>query len=1423
MKKFFLISLMTLCTCVMAWGATHEVSTYDELKALVPGFSTNPLAAGDVVKLTSTIESSNSIQWYVSGAFTLDLNGYDLKVNGFDLLGWEGSGEVTITNGRILPYNASTEYALKFTNSVIYDYVIDKVEIGAGSKAALQVRSATSLTIQGTCSIPSIELAGNFPMTNQNTLNTSIINSGYKLNLTNNGTFTFGANTLYSSTTAPTITNNGTIAIEAGAAFTNAAWAVVSSYKNSAHVAETWAMSSSVLGQKIFASTPTHVAKIGSVEYASFDAAFLDARLTGGSQTIQLLSDANLLKYFDFGNNTVDITVDLNNHTLAMGNNYIYHGSLNGFGAVPSQKLAFENGTITSNVSGPIFKLSPTRNFIPELSLNNVTLTNTYNQSDAMISKRGIGIETSGKAKIALLGTTTGTVKLTSLSNLSSFDFNNEAQCHVYVFGSTSTTVALTQYIDDNTLLDKFGATNAWWDIQQGFILPAIKDNYTSHITGTVADNTEEVGPAGSKVPHYRITEAGTPVVATVNGANYYNFFEALDASSETYPAILQTNVSVSGLSAHNGQNRYLDLNGHNVEQTAINLEMNRIENGQLHFLGNGTVTTKAPFYIFGSSDASAEDYSVLEIAAGVTVTYDASFENYAIWVAENASNTAYGVRVNIAGRVNSDVGGAYINGKIKTASEHAPIFNITGTLNADHAGIYAAGYGIWNISGTVNGNDAFGIGIKAGKLNVTNNAVIYGGATSEFERVDAFGNGMNISGATLQIESNGSYGGNMEIVIADNATLSSANNTYAIYEYVDKYDSPTKVKSIAVTGGKFQGGILISQALAAKGGFVSGGKWSKDISANIKAGENLSLLNNTDEDKTTYPYIVAVPAPEQEADYAEKDASNNAVLTNAASESAAESYTSGNVGNDPDVITTKETNPVVVSENTDVVATEAAPIVEVKKVTVDNDAQLTVTEGATLMVGAGAVTLDENSSNGLTVEAGAALVVEGLVYGSTEDNFVIEGEEDKSGIVLFSPETEFIREDHPTATYRFTSKSFRDGSKWVYQRFGMPSFDGTVTVKSGNLDVNSYICTWDYAADDWGAWSPKIPAAGLIYNGDNKAVPFQCYQLGSTNAKDAPVTYDFIVELMGNANAPLNFKAGWNPYANSYTAPIDIKEFLTDVIANNGSDILATIYLYKDLGNDTYTWQGINLSNVGKTYRVRENGAMVKKTYDASIEPMQAFIMKLSNGDDATTDINYLNNVYNPAMGIDRPASAPARSRASYNEMQIGAYNDMYWDNISVMEGEQFSAAEDNGYDAPKYDHNKGLSLYVINGEQHMERMATDNADGMFIGINAPVAGTYTLDFSGIEGMNYSLIDMTNNTVVEIVEDGQYNFYAEAGQNDYRFQLVAPARVPTAIESTGVKADVKGVYSISGQYLGEDINALPKGVYIINGAKVVK
>lgn len=1451
---------MTLLSCVMAFAEGHSSRQEGDVAQITIGSVTtyygtlsdaiSAVPDNGTVELLSDIEYSNSLTITVTKDFTLDMKGFSISnsnpnagtTNYVKFVGDKNTTyreTLTIKNG-IFPKSGNQKYPLHLNYIRNYNVVLEDVTVGEGTIAAIysdydSSPYAYNMTIQGTCNIPSIECAHKITLNNKSSdFTTSLRVTAVKDAIINNDpnkSFTFGSETKIRG--GLTLNEEGNYAIQLNAWFSDAAWNANMTFLTNycenhdpqyygEAATETFNGTQTVSGMRITDQAPVvnYEAQIGETGYSTFVSA-LEA--VQDNETIQLLQDVTLEGTLLFQGETY--TLDLNGHTLAAGSNAIeVEGNTN---------LTIQGGTITSSRSSAI-EANAWQNNIPTLTLDNVTVT-----------CGGTGLKTDGNVDLSLTGTTACTVKLNTLANLSNFTLTNSAECTIYVMGRNSiynSSYTRADCIRDNALINKLGAGNDWWQIRTGFILPDQVATYSSHISSysyVLTNATVSCGSDDELDYYYLIVKEKPDVVATVNGTDYYILSEALNASSAEHPAVLSDNLTVSALSATQSHNCYLDLNGHTLTIPQVGNSGNSIINGSMHISGTGTINTGAPFYLVGSTDANATDYSVLEIGANVTVNYTGA--NYVLWVAENANNTAYGVRVNLAGTVNSTVSGAYINGNIQAVSAHAPIFNISGTLDAAITGIYAAGYGIWNITGTVKGNDGFGLGIKGGQLNMTAGKIYAGG---DDHRVVGYNNGMYKSGAALQIESNNAYAGAMTINITGGELES--NRGYAIYEYVAKSNDPTAVQTIAIANDStahkldannpvvyplFQGGICISQSLAARGGFVSGGKWTKDISANIKTGENLSLLNNPDGDNPPYLYLVGVPAPAQAEDYAEKDASNNAVLTNSASQAAAESYSSDNVGENPDVITIKETNPVVVSENTDVVATEAAPVVEVKKVTVDNNAQLTVTEGATLMVGAGSVLLDTTATTGgLTVEAGATLVVDGLIYGSTENNFVIESQEGKSGIVLFSPETEFIKEDHPKATYRFTSKAFREGSKWVYQRFGVPTFDGHATIEWSNKpegDFKSWVKKWDYVNDDWTDWTPFSGNQLEI----NNVPPFQGLMLASNNVKpgntNPAMVYEFTGSLMGNSDANLHFYYGWNYYANSYTAPININEFIQTVKTSLGgsNDILATIYLYQDMGDDTYTWQAVNEFTAGSSTVVGFTPGVgpIYENVPSVINPMQAFLMRLNVEGEADQTIDYADNVYTPAT-VNTFNPAPARNRVTNNSMQISVFNaNGNFDKVFFVENDNFSNDLDNGFDAYKYDGNKGVSLYAMSADKHMEILASNDVDGSFIGINAPEAGNYTLYFSGIQGMNYALIDMKNNTVISIEEGGQYNFYAEAGQNDYRFQLVAPARVPTAIENVGVNAELKGIYTITGQYLGEDINALPKGVYIINGAKVVK
>ncbi len=121
-----------------------------------------------------------------------------------------------------------------------------------------------------------------------------------------------------------------------------------------------------------------------------------------------------------------------------------------------------------------------------------------------------------------------------------------------------------------------------------------------------------------------------------------------------------------------------------------------------------------------------------------MTVGEDITLEGWAgIMIDYNAANAAYGVEVNLDGTVSSlkDDSGAYghavyINGTVKQAEGTVPVININpgAKVNAEGNGngIYAAGYAEWNIDNAyISGGT--GIEIRAGKMNVENNAKIIG------------------------------------------------------------------------------------------------------------------------------------------------------------------------------------------------------------------------------------------------------------------------------------------------------------------------------------------------------------------------------------------------------------------------------------------------------------------------------------------------------------------------------------------------------------------------------------------------------------------------------------------------------------------------------------------------------------------------
>ncbi|MBR6017940.1 MAG: G8 domain-containing protein [Paludibacteraceae bacterium] len=497
---------------------------------------------------------------------------------------------------------------------------------------------------------------------------------------------------------------------------------------------------------------------------------------------------------------------------------------------------------------------------------------------------------------------------------------------------------------------------------------------------------------------------------------------------------------------------------------------------------------------------------------------------------------------------------------------------------------------------------------------------------------------------------------------------------------------------------------------------------------------------------------------------------------------------------------------PKVPDQNT------AVTIPEGKTVVVDKDQankeakaeQITIAgEGASLTVQDGTTLNVENGMNiadggKLVVDAGARVTVgAGGVVAANDDAVEIKTAEGKSGIFMIAPTV--TENTHPMAKVELKSKAYKRGENdYVWQRFGLPGYMTGVTRADMEYDHVTYPTSVKKVVNQ--NWANM--------ENDDEFVPFKCYAL-TTNNPVAGAVYTFTCPLMGNGNAELELTDNWNYYANSYTAPITISQMISD-FATNYPSVSATVYLYDP---ETDWWFEINNAT-----------QYLHPTWPKTIEPMQAFIFqRMASGDNPV--INYQNQIWDPIM--TPPASpAPAREQvAPFGTALIEiTAADGSKDNVSLVAGNQFSSAFDNAYDATKYMNDASFNLFADANNEKMSIIATDNLEGTTLSMTTKEQTSFTMAISNVNAMDYAIRDNLTGTVIELVEGATYMFSTQANANvEGRFEIIPVAKMPTAIDNIEETAAVKGIYTVTGQFVGNNYHALPAGVYVVDGKKIVK
>ena len=466
---------------------------------------------------------------------------------------------------------------------------------------------------------------------------------------------------------------------------------------------------------------------------------------------------------------------------------------------------------------------------------------------------------------------------------------------------------------------------------------------------------------------------------------------------------------------------------------------------------------------------------------------------------------------------------------------------------------------------------------------------------------------------------------------------------------------------------------------------------------------------------------------------------------------------------------------------------------------------------------------LDVQGDSKVEVQAGSTVIIgEGGINTENNENIVIEADENGSASLLLNPDITVNQNPALTVKMETNVGKFNLGGfdYWVWHRFAMPMKAGaTWTNEDVNGDpVATYFQGWNYGADDWATIAPTSmqPFYGYILTHDLAYVGTP----GTPSGVGAKVTYIFKGNLVGNEDLDLAFSAmGWNFFGNSYTAYIETKTLLAGVL--DDPNVGGTVYVWNAT---TQTYQGFSMDEF------RNNTLTEEDAWAKEIAPMHTFILQKRAAGTPEVSVNYRSAIWgNPRYASMRGETpAPARFEESTNTARvfinvIGANGQS--DRVKMMEDAVYTDAYDDGGDATKYMNQNHLNVYASMDEDY-GTVATNNLAGKMLSLQTSNDINYTMTFDHLFGTTYAIKDMQTNVVTPMTDGNTYTFAAQPNSTiEGRFVIVPMQNMPTDVETVETTTAVKGIYTIMGQYVGEtsDWETLPKGVYVVDGVKIIK
>ncbi len=333
------------------------------------------------------------------------------------------------------------------------------------------------------------------------------------------------------------------------------------------------------------------------------------------------------------------------------------------------------------------------------------------------------------------------------------------------------------------------------------------------------------------------------------------------------------------------------------------------------------------------------------------------------------------------------------------------------------------------------------------------------------------------------------------------------------------------------------------------------------------------------------------------------------------------------------------------------------------------------------------------------------------------------------------------------------------------------------------NRAINGTGGNWkNYSADD------VIPAgAGFIYQ-TSKDTWSNFYAENNAAMQNVFSNKEFVTSLEANISES-NANKGWNLVGNPWLSYYNIHKL----------NFTAPITVW-NVSNSTYS-----------AYSIIDD--------DYAIRPNEAFFVQCPNEENAIIGFPIQGRQLTSVIESQNAARAEQASERKLIDVELS--DGELTDKTRFVMNPQAKMDYEPTCDASKFFSMDAAvpQIYTIeNGELRAINERPLGEGAVQIGIIIPQDGTYTISAPRNQFQNIVLVDKETGIESDLT-NGSYTFTANVGTNDSRFMLRVGETVVTEIadvKQNDVKAD--RYFNLKGQ----NITTPTKGVYVVNGKKVV-